>query len=440
MEPIAYLTVEIKHRDLDPRLLIASHLVKAGVSVVVGQQWGIFTNPAAFPPGIALFKTVNEIQARNMSNFRAHGHLVAATDEEVLQCIDDKCFMLAFSPIAAANCDVFLAQSSVHKDTIGKYFPEIVERTEIVGNSRIDLLAPAGRVSFAHEAEELTLKYGPYVLFNTNFGLINSIWEDIGKVADIAARAGVFNPNDPASVAEFKALIDWERENFQQMLPLIDWALQNLKNHRIVIRPHPAERTVFWEEKYADPRITVIPRSNPHPWIMAADLVLHTGCTTGLEAELMGKPAVNLAPMVHPAFDRLVNWINPTFKTWQEAAAAIAPFLADGTGPISENRDKYATILEQYLPGHRSGDAAKAIADALLAKLVERGAKPDKDYAMRYRGEFRVYTRPPVLKDKFTISRAAFEESVRLAHGLTGNPIMPRIETLDESLFLLSPA
>ena len=62
MEPIAYLTVEVKHRDLEPRLLIASHLVKAGITVVVGQQWAMFPNPSAFPPGIVLFKTVNEIQ------------------------------------------------------------------------------------------------------------------------------------------------------------------------------------------------------------------------------------------------------------------------------------------------------------------------------------------------------------------------------------------
>ena len=59
---------------------------------------------------------------------------------------------------------------------------------------------------------------------------------------------------------------------------------------------------------------------------------------------------------------------------------------------------------------------------------------------MQYRAEFGMNARPPVLKDKFAMSREEFRESVRLALGLTGNPAMPRIDTLDESLFLLSPA
>ena len=440
MEPIAYLTVEVKHRDLDARLLIASHLLKAGVSVVVGQQWAIFGNVDTLPPGIVLFKTVNEIQAGNMPNCRQWGHLIAATDEEVLQCIDDKCFMLAFSPVAAANCDLFLAQSPAHRDAIDRQFPEMSDKVVVAGNSRIDLLAPTGRASFAAEAEALRKTYGPYVLFNTNFGSINSIWNDINRVINIAARAGAFNPDDPASLAEFKALLQWEHKNFEELVPLIDWAVGNLTGHRIVIRPHPGERAAFWEERFANPRVTVIPRSSPHPWIMGSELVVHTGCTTGLEAELMDKPVINLMPSDHPTFDRIVNWANPTFKTWQDAAAAATEFIARGAGPVSENRDKYAKVLEQYLPGFRSGDAAKAIAAGMLAKLVERGAKPGMGNSMQYRGEFRMTTRQPVLKDKFVMSREEFTESVRLAHSLTGNPTMPRIDTLDESLFMLSPA
>lgn len=441
MEPIAYLTVEVKHRDLDPRLLVASHLVKAGVSVVVGQQWGIFPNASVLPPGIVLFKTVNEIQAMNMAVFRAHGHLVAATDEEVLQCIDDKCFMLAFSPIAVANCDLFLAQSPAHKGAIERSYPDMAGRVEVAGNSRIDLLAPAGRESFAREAEELRQAHGPFVLFNTNFGSINSIWGDIQKVMGIAAAAGAFNPNDPAGVAEMNALLQWEQKNFEALVPLIDWTVREATSHRVVIRPHPGERAAYWEQRYGDnSRVTIIPRSSPHPWIMASDLVVHTGCTTGLEAALMDKPVVNLMPSRHPTFDRIVNWANPTFGAAAEAAAAMRAFLDSGGGPISAGKEKFTVILEQYLPGYRSGDAAKAIADCLKAKLVQHGAQPGGGYSLRYRGEFLEVVRPGVTIDKFAMGLDEFTRSVRAAHALTGIGGLPKIQILDESLFLLSPA
>lgn len=441
MEPIAYLTVEVKHRDLEPRLLVASHLVKAGISVVVGQQWALFANSVALPPGIVLFKTVNEIQAKNMVNFRKFGHLVAATDEEVLQCIDDKCFMLAFSPLTVECCDLFLAQSLAHKGAIERQYPAMADRIEVAGNSRIDFLAPGGRETFAPEAEELKRAHGPFVLFNTNFGSINSIWRDINKVVQIAAVTGGVNPEDPASVDEFKALLAWERKNFSELVALIDWTVREVSSHRVVIRPHPGELAEFWETRYGNnERVTIVPRSNPHPWIMASDLVVHTGCTTGLEAVLMDKPAINLMPSSHPTFDRIVNWANPTFTSAAEAAAALGMFLDGGRGPVSEGKEKFQAVLEQYLPGYRSGNAAKAIADCLRAKLVQNGAQPGAAGAMRYRAEFLSQVRPAVTMDKFSMGRAEFTESVHLAHSLTGNPTPPRIHTLDESLFMLSPA
>ena len=207
------------------------------------------------------------------------------------------------------------------------------------------------------------------------------------------------------------------------------------------LQPHPGEAVEYWTERYGgNSRVTIVPRSNPHPWIMASELVVHTGCTTGLEAALLDKPVINLMPSEHPTFDRIVNWANPTFKTASDAAAAMATFLTSGKGPISEGKEKFDGVLAQYLPGYRSGDAAKAIADCLRAKLIEAGAQPSRGYALRYRHEFLSYVRPDVLKDKFAMGRDEFTECVRLAHGLTGNPRLPRIDTLDESLFMLSPA
>ncbi len=441
MDPIAYLTVEVKHRELESRILIASHLLQAGYTVVIGQQWGVFSNAAALPPGVILFKTVNEIQARNMHNFRANGHLVAATDEEVLICVEDNCFTLAFSEIAANNCDLFLAQSEAHRQAIAQKFPILGDKIEVVGNPRVDLLAPAGRQAFAAEAEKLRQEYGPYILFNTNYGSINSIWNGIEEVAKIAVRAGALNPNDPKSLAEFNGAVAWESRNRDEMLPLIQWVAKNLPAMKMVIRPHPAERPEFWHthvEHY--PQATIIPRSNPHPWILGSEAVVHTGCTTGLEAILLDKSAINIMPSAHPSFDRMVNHVNPTFSTWQDAAAALKKFLAKEAGPITDNGPRFEAALEGYLPGYRTGRSAAMIGDSMIALLKSHGATPRKDYTLQYRGEgFRRQNRHPTLKDKMTATPeeliTAFKNLMQLS-GPIGNV---KISMLDESLFILSP-
>lgn len=440
MEPIAYLTVEVKHRELESRLLIAAHMLEAGFPVVVGQQWSLFENVAALPPGVVLFKTVNDIQALNMQRFREHGHLVAATDEEVLLCMEDICFMLAFGPNAAGNCDLFLAQSEHHKGAIARRFPEFADRIEVVGNPRIDLLAPQGRGSFEEEAAAIRKEHGPFILFNTNYGSINSIWKDINVVVQIAARAGAFDPKDPESFASFKAQIDWEKKNYDEMRLLLHWAAQNVPTHKIVLRPHPGERPEYWQQKLAAaPNATVVPRSNPHPWILAADLIVHTGCTTGLESAFMDKRCVNLAPAKHPVFDRIVNWANPTFEKWQDAAAAIELYLKEGRGPVVENADKHRAVLSEYFPGYSNGESGRAIAEKLIQLLRNRGAQPPARYKLAFRKEFSPYPRHDTLKDKMTVTQDEFVglfERVRMSNGLSAQV---QLQALDDSLFVMRP-
>lgn len=440
MEPIAYLTVEIKHREFESRLLIAAHMLAAGFPVVVGQQWSLFMNADALPQGVILFKTVNDIQANNMANFRKAGHLVAATDEEVLVCMDDPGYLLAFGATAASNCDLFLAQNAHQRDAIVRRFPDLADRIEVVGNPRIDLLAPRGRATFAREAEAIRQEHGPFVLFNTNYGSINSIWKDSKAVLAIAARAGAFDPEDKESVRTFEALLEWERKNYEEMLPLVSWAIKNLPRHKIVLRPHPGEAPDYWHKVLAGAANTlVVPRSNPHPWIMASDLVVHTGCTTGLEAALLGKPSANVAPAKHPLFERLVNFANPKFEKWQDAAVAITAFLDHGNGPIVENRAAYERVLSEYFPGYSDGDSAKIMAGKLIELLVKHGAQPSSTYKPKLRNKFHQADRHPTLRDKMSVGQDEFIamfENVRRNYGLK---TPAKLLELDESLYLLRP-
>ena len=440
MEPIAYLALEIKQRELDSRVLIAAHLLKSGVAVVFGQQWGLFKNVDTLPPGVVLFKTVNNIQAQGMVDFRAAGHLVAATDEEVLVCTEDACFLEVFSSTAAENCDLFFAQSEFHRDVVERHFPSLRGRTQTVGNSRVDFLSAGRRKSFDQDVKNLVKTYGPYVLFNTNYAQINSIWKNQNQVATIAAKAGLLDINDPESVSEYKAKWDWERRNRDEMVRLLQWAMDELPDENLILRPHPGEVPQFWSDKFGDcARVHIIPRSNPHPWILGADMVVHTTCTTGLEAALMGRPVINLVPMSHPTFDFITTQINPTFKTWQDAAAAMATFFESGGGPITDNAERRASVLAKHFAKHEK-EATEEIANGLVTLLRDHGAGLPVGGIPQFREDgFKRLTRIDTMKDKFFLE--SDELASRLQDALTdiGAYIEVKILTLDESLFMLLP-
>src|SRR3954471_17235748 len=88
---IAYLNCELKSRDLDSRLLIAGHLVDAGFTVIIGQQWAIYGNVLAknAPPGCVLLTTANTNQVALMAGCRSEGHAVLASDQEGLAFADE---------------------------------------------------------------------------------------------------------------------------------------------------------------------------------------------------------------------------------------------------------------------------------------------------------------------------------------------------------------
>jgi hypothetical protein len=73
---------------------------------------------------------------------------------------------------------------------------------------------------------------------------------------------------------------------------------------RIVVRPHPSEKHDTWRE-WARPheRIEIIYEGSANSWMLAADAILHTGCTTGIEGVLLDHPVLSFTP--EPGHDLL---------------------------------------------------------------------------------------------------------------------------------------
>jgi hypothetical protein len=66
-----------------------------------------------------------------------------------------------------------------------------------------------------------------------------------------------------------------------------------LPDHTILIRPHPTEDHEVWREIAKDlPNARVANDGNVVPWLMACETLIHVGCTTAVEAAVIGRPAI----------------------------------------------------------------------------------------------------------------------------------------------------
>ena len=82
---------------------------------------------------------------------------------------------------------------------------------------------------------------------------------------------------------------------------------------KIVIRPHPVENHDVWREWAKPLNIDVRYEGSANNWMMAADAVVHPGCTTGMEGLLLDRAVFSYVPDADSEFigeqDRASEWV-----------------------------------------------------------------------------------------------------------------------------------
>ncbi|MBT5239429.1 MAG: hypothetical protein HN793_02505 [Rhodospirillaceae bacterium] len=441
MNPVVYISLELKARDLDARLLVAAEAVKLGLNVVIGQQWALSKNFYTMPTGVFLFKTVNEIQAGYMKDAAAAGHAIAASDEEVLACACDACFESGMGPTAAEFLDVFFAQGQRHADTVISQYPKLSDRVCVTGNPRIDLLTKWGRASFENKAAEIRNEVGTYILFNTNFGWINSIWNAREDTKQIAIRTGHLVPDDPASVAAYETELDWERTNMAELEKVVEWMQSGLPGYTAVIRPHPAEDPEYWKAKYSSSPHVLIANNTPHiPWTLGSTALVHTTCSTGMEAALLDIPALSITPRPNAPQHAYImsNLVNPTVQNAEQAIGVLTPFIQTGSGPMTET-GQYLDTLDEFYPDREGGTSAAQIADGLINLIKDKGGIVDSSYswALNPGQPWYQLERRQEWRDKFTVENQEFAVRLKAMTNLAGLNQTVGLQKLDDSLFLM---
>lgn len=398
LQPIVYLTCEIKGRDFKSRLLIAAHLLKRGYHVIIGNQWGLGLNAPYAPKGCYLFKTANRYQADAMRFCKRHGHAVVASDEEALSTAPHL-ITHTVDPSTVDLCDRFLALNETHAAALRKAFPNIAGKITVAGTARADLMRNA---SYKRPHTK------PYILVNTSFGFTNSIWGDTDKAIETYANARDQRVSKSEHDAVIGLRLDYERAAMREMETLLPWLIAD-SGYDIILRPHPNEHQDRW---LAVEGLHVVAASESIPWIKHADVMVHNDSTTGIEAAILGTPALNVSPNAAWAQRLIARDVNWTVATADEAIARIAAGLAPRT-----TSDAIAPL-----------DCAAKTTEAMTALLP----RPAPIQGFRWG----TYARNDLQKAKITISLEEFVDAMKAVFPIANMPEVPVAE-LDDTIFLL---
>lgn len=428
MNPIVYLPLEMKSREFASKALLAADLACRGVPVVIGQQWLIYNNLAKLPPGVVMFKSFNPLHLGAMATAKQAGHRVVAQEEELLGIVSPKTIAESVPADLFKVTDVLVCHGEFEKQQVEKLRGSRPNAVVGLGNGRIDILKPAFRSLYEADIAQLKQKLGDYVLINTNYGVIHNVWGDLEQVKTLFARAGSYNAADPQSVAEFDERVRWERENFAAVVELVRDLSRRRTGLRVVVRPHPAEDLKHWQGAFGDLDNVVVIREGSHiPWTLGARMLVHTSCTTGMEAQVAGQYAVSFVPTESWFNDLFVsNHLNPVVRDHASMLAAIEGFLDRGERLPNQPLEQATQYLAELGPARATGK----IADLLMSMLPKSGNINLPS--------LQPVNRTPQMVEKFTLGTEEFVSTVQRVAQCAGVAGDFQLQPLGDSLFMLA--
>lgn len=451
MTPTLYLTIEDASRELDAKILIASAAVRSGLSVVIGQQWLLVNNHAFIPKGLMLFKGMNARLANAIRVVGESGHLTAALDEEVMGLSDTPYIQRYIDPVIADHCHMFLAQGEPHANAIAEKIGVAKNLIATVGNPRIDLLRAPFSDLYNQEAQSLRAEHGDYILLNTNAGRANSAFGSVAQFREVLIRVGWMKPDNPDDEALFRSAVDFDMANLALIHDFVAKMSKAAPDTRIVLRPHGAERRESWEQFAARfPNVRVIRDGRHASWMLGARAVVHTCCTTGLEAEILGRAAINMRPSdydqsLHRVF--ISNLANISVNDGNAAVAILTRILAGDTTAIDSGHDRRMADLGEHITGLDGAFSHEKIAAAATELLASRGAAPNGTSQDRFRWQptdpdkyLGAVTRTDYQREKIDLSQPEIESIWRELTNLAGVSTEVNFRQIGDSLFLIEPA
>ena len=294
------IPVENQVRELDAKLLISCVAAERGFPIILGSRAFVHYKVASVPRGVYLAKSMRKLSNRMFRILRALGHEIVAWDEEgLVRFPGSEYYRRRLSPEALREVSHLIVWGEDNADALRGYPGYPGAPIHVIGNPRIDLLRPELRGFYAEDAERIRARYGEFVLINTNFGQVNHYFSQLSETQAMGEGRG-----PDASNAYYVGLGRMRLklfEHFKEMLPALCRAFPR---RNIVLRPHPVENHAPWQAvAAAHANLHVINEGSVVPWLLAAQALVANGCTTLIEAAIIGLPQVNYRPLVDPEFE-----------------------------------------------------------------------------------------------------------------------------------------
>lgn len=366
------MPVEIKARELEAKVFFASRAVKRGFEVWIGSAREIFQNFEEFPRGVFMAHHLGKGMLPNLPRAASSGMGIVAWDEESLVVKNDEFYVHERVPERNLRlCHRFFTSRQGDRAALVARYPDLTDRLVATGNPRVDILNE--QYAAVHDDPRLHTNK-KRVMINSRFAGANP--ESSTAEAFRRSQIRKFRDN-PGAQAFMRGYMEHTEHLFETFVDMVDEVAGALPDYEIVLRPHPSESADVWNglaEKHANLKVTRLGTATA--WSLASDVVIHNGCTTAVEAVLLGCNVLAYCPIRSEDYDvRLANDVSEEVETIETLIERIRALPK----PTAEGRAENARRARNYLGQLIAGMQSNTLASDLVLDVLER----DTDYPSR---------------------------------------------------------
>ncbi|MDC1097125.1 hypothetical protein OAT46_01550 [Gammaproteobacteria bacterium] len=325
-----YLPVEIKSRDLIPKLFFANLATRSGFGVFIGRN-GMNISRDRFPRGIYFDKCLSphkiDFHKYQVSSL---GNTLISLDEESL-IVDDSHAEERFSQSAIDLSSIIFVWGQREASMIGAIY-DLGKKVRSVGSPRVDCWRPQFGYFFESEIKNIKDRFGEFILVPSNFG-----------------EASLPEDRFDETAKQYLKFTSCIREEF---LGLINRIAKEFPSRNIVVRPHPSDNQGAWMSLRTElpTNVHVILEGSVSPWIKAASFLIHHCCTTAIEAWFSRVPLISYEPLLsaypgYSPFHELPTKLSQRCVTQQE----VVDYIKSGVEVSASRYIKDLAALRKYL-------------------------------------------------------------------------------------------
>jgi surface carbohydrate biosynthesis protein len=292
-----YFLVETKKRELDSRIYFATKAASLGFSVVIGKKNAIFDRKKDLQKGLIIMKSLGPNNLESIKKYKELGYKIGAIDEEGMMFFSESDYCASRFAQNIAFVDIFFCWGQKEYNAIINKYPEFKDKVFITGNQRIDVLKEGKNKKYYERSKIIKKMEGDFILFATMFTKVNRKYKNKTKdntVSDNLIKLGWSEKSERVKI--MREYESFQKENMKLSIDFIKQFPKNYPNKKLIIRPHPNENVELWREvsKELNNVKVVFDDESTCAWILAAQILITSNCTTTVESFFLNKKAINL--------------------------------------------------------------------------------------------------------------------------------------------------